>query len=554
MKYTALCFAAVAAVILCGCAKDVDEKSVTKDGASIIATATCPGALNATKVAYTDTYSEAEEIADISAAWEKGDSFTAIEINGDVITTVKFSTDGSGASADFKSNGAVPADDNTTWVAVNGDVSVKDGKFVCKYEGQNGGLDNIGKYDFTVAEAKGSSPVFDFAKGKRLSYVMRLLLPAGIKYIEFNTGVTNEGGWTISSLDKINGTLSSTERDAVKTIELASVSSAKSPVYIAVPAIDCMESSENRYAGIIVTILSSDKKSSQGKTTSPNLTDKGGSVGTFDMSNLELLARPLASEAIKLKDVRYDNNTYNLGSWAPFNLGGKPNAISDSNIAGGLFAWGETEPRTSFSKATYKLFDGENYHTQKGNKITSTAAGEEPYIEYWDVNIGYKGNSGPGTYYDIGGTKYDAARVKWGSEWRLPSNEIAVNVLGDGQNNARLARAKDTEKKLVFEEYAPGTYKNSEGYTSTAFGAVVIKANGAEMVLYKCPYTDDGALMDNGKQGRYLTSTTDYGTTTTPVYWNKCLEMRLDHLPNDLYLNNKSSIWDGRSVRAVLNE
>ena len=74
------------------------------------------------------------------------------------------------------------------------------------------------------------------------------------------------------------------------------------------------------------------------------------------------------------------------------------------------------------------------------------------------------------------------------------------------------------------------------------------------MVLYKCPYTDDGALMDNGKQGRYLTSTTDYGTTTTPVYWNKCLEMRLDHLPNDLYLNNKSSIWDGRSVRAVLNE
>lgn len=548
-----------AAVIMAGCTKETVETPASKsvsEGAEITATAIVHGAAALTKADYTDGYSEVESIADITAgAWKSGDSFVALEINGGTVTPVSFTTTGSGKSAEFKSSGAVAADENTQWVAVSGKARVENGLLVCTYDGQDGSLGKVGNYDYVVAQGNGASPVFDFSakEAKPLTFLMRILLPAGIKDIEFNTGKEHNGGWDVNSSGKALATISSTEKEAVKMLSLPAVSTAKQIAYLAVPAIDLMNSSENRVAGLIITILSADKRKSQGKVTSMNLSAKGGHAGTFDMSGLELMVRPLASEAIKLGKVTYDGKDYPLGSWAPFNVGGDV-PTSDEAIAGNLYSWGETEPKTSFSKNSYRWFNGSAYTTQLGYKYIGAAEGVKPFIEY--SAAGGKGPQwGPGTFYDIGGTKFDVARVKWGSEWRLPSNEVGTNILKDGKKYF-LTEDVDKDNKVVLDEYDPGAYTNSSNYTSAKYGALTVKANGAELVLYRCSYTDNGGFDNSGTKGRYWISTTDYGNIIyapeSSNYWNRACLLRID--AGDNYMNNKSYIWDGVRVRAVLNE
>ena len=559
MKSFNIALAAMAAMLLAGCTKEAMEVSATParvEGAKITATAIAHGAAAVTKADYTDGYSDVESIADITAgAWKSGDSFVALEINGETVTPVTFTTSATGKSAEFKASGAVEASDNTQWVAVNGKAKVENGTLICTYDGQDGSIGQIGNYDYVVAKAEGKAPVFDFSakEAKALTFLMRVMLPAGIKDIEFNTGKDHNGGWEVSAAGKAAGTTSSTEKEAVKMLSLPAVSTAKQIAYLAVPAIDLMNSSDNRVAGLIVTILSADKRKSQGKVTSMNLSAKGGHAGTFDMSGLELMPRPLASEAIKLGKVSYDGKDYPLGSWAPFNVGGDV-PTSDDAIAGYMYSWGETEPKTSFSKNNYRWYNGSAYTTQLGYKYIGAAEGVAPFIEY--SAAGGKGaQHGPGTYYDIGGTKFDVARVKWGSEWRMPSNEVGTNILKDGTYKF-LTNAIDTENKVVIDEYDPGTYKNSANYTSSKYGAVTIQANGAVLALYRCSYTDNGSATNSGTKGRYWVSTTDYGNIiydpSGSNYWNRACQLRLD--AGDNYMNNKSWIWDGLRVRAVLAE
>ena len=303
MKFRFIFIAAVSMLAAAGCGKELVEAPATRvDGEAIVATAIAPGAFVGTKATYTDNYSEAEEISDISGTWAAGDSFTALEINGETVTVVKFTTETGGANATFKASGAVAANESTSWVAVSGDVKVEGDTFICSYDGQDGTVGNLGKYDFSVAKAAGASPEFNFSGDSRLTYVMRVLLPDGIKYVEFNTGVTYNGGWNISSTGKARGTTSSTEKEAVKMITLPAVSTAGKAAYIAVPAIDCMHSSDNRLAGIIVTVMSLDKRESQGKLTSPNLksrdrvvkkTEKDGLYNAMDVAEV-WLARALS--------------------------------------------------------------------------------------------------------------------------------------------------------------------------------------------------------------------------------------------------------------------
>ena len=137
----------------------------------------------------------------------------------------------------------------------------------------------------------------------------------------------------------------------------------------------------------------------------------------------------------------------------------------------------------------------------------------------------------------------------------MPSNEVSTNILKDG-TNLLLTNEIDTENKVIIDEYDPGAYTNSSNYTSTKYGAVTIKANGAELSLYRCSYTDNGSFANSGTKSRYWTSTTDYGNViydpNSGNYWNRGCQMRIDAGEN--YMNNKSWIWDGLRVRAVLNE
>ena len=565
MKLYSITILAGISILFAGCAKEIIESPAVsaEDGFVITAKAIAPGANIKTKVDYTDPYSEVEDQADITAgAWSVGDKFTALEINGDVVTAVTFTTSGSGASAEFKSSGAVEANENTAWIAVSGNATVENNLLVCSYEGQNGTLANLGNYDYAVAQSTGTTPSFDFSAGKRLTYVMRLLLPADIQYIEFNTGKDRNGGWNITSAAKAPGTISCTEKEAVHMITLPAVSTAKQAVYLAVPAIDLMHSSENRLAGLIITILSPDQKLSQGKTISSNLSAKGGHAGTYDMSNLELMPRPLPSEAVNLGSVTYGGKTYPLGNWAPFVVGGDFPGDDDA-IKGNLYSWAETEPKTSFTDANYRWKNANNYDTGRGYKQIGAMEGVDPFIE-----VHYAGGKGfqcgPGTFYDIGGTKYDVARVKWGSAWRMPSNEICCNLLKD--TDYRLTNEIDVDNKVTYSEYEPGTYTNFLGYRSSNLGCVVFEANGKRLEFYRSPYTDNGKFDNSGREGRYWMSCTDYGTrfyTDNPDsesgnYWNRACQLRLIYPNNDgnseNYVNNKSWVWDGLRVRAVLAE
>ena len=71
--------------------------------------------------------------------------------------------------------------------------------------------------------------------------------------------------------------------------------------------------------------------------------------------------------------------------WASWNVG-----ASAPEEYGGFYAWGETEEKDYYAWDSYRHYDGS-----------------------WDtcIDIGY----------DIAGTEYDVAHVKWGGSWRMPT-------------------------------------------------------------------------------------------------------------------------------------
>lgn len=85
--------------------------------------------------------------------------------------------------------------------------------------------------------------------------------------------------------------------------------------------------------------------------------------------------------------------------WAEHNVG-----ASSPEEYGDFFAWGETEPKSEYTIATYKYYDKT----------------KEIYINIGD---------------DISGTKYDVARAKWNGNWRMP----------------RLDEIKEIEKKCSWQ-------------------------------------------------------------------------------------------------------
>lgn len=552
--------AAAAALILAGCAKESlkETKVVEGDEYVITATAILPSAMQETKIAMNDEFLLEDMMGDVKAAWETGDTFNALEKNGDVVTPVVFTLKSIDKGVGtFQSKGAKEPTEETTWTAVLGKTSVVDGKIVCKYDEQDGTLAKLGNFEYAVAKATGKEPVFKFADAKapQLTYVMRVLLPAGIKYVEYNTGVIEEGGWTIEADADPVSTVSTTVREAVHMATLPAASTKGQAFYLAIPAIDYGVHEEKsrlkdktRDAGMILTIMTSDKKQSTGKVLAHKV--EGGCIATYNLSEEALIARPLASEAIDLGSVTYGGTNYPLGAWAPFNIGANF-PTSDAYIDGMLFAWGETEPRTSFTKDGYKWVSGNDYSSQIGYKYTvSTAYTGDNYLVF-DICGGGNSSATSGVHYDIGGTRYDAARVKWGSEWRMPSNEVVCNCFYMG--HGRLEESIDTEGKVTAQKYDKGTYKNAYNFTSSNFGALVIKANGKELALYYTSYTENGKN-NGGTDGRLWTATTDnsvYENGASKNYWNRsvCLNIASRNVRNGL-----SYQWDGLQIRPTLNK
>lgn len=81
--------------------------------------------------------------------------------------------------------------------------------------------------------------------------------------------------------------------------------------------------------------------------------------------------------------------------WAGWNMG-----ATQPQDYGGLYAWGETEVKDSYSWKNYLYCNGD----------------ESSCRDLGDL---------------IGGTDYDVAHIKWGGKWRMPTieewNELAIS-------------------------------------------------------------------------------------------------------------------------------
>lgn len=482
-------------LLLAGCTLE-DPCGFQEDAAVISATASLPDCR--TKMIFEDHIQDGNGI---KAGWQTGDTFIAYEINGGTVTPVTFTaTSPADVKTSFTSSGAVPADADTRWVAVLGKGARFDGNaIVCAYDGQNGTLAGLENVDYMSATATGASP--DFVYDSHMTYLLRILMPEGVGKVEFN--MCGSGyGWTVGS----DGTRTPCTADyrpkAARTITLPSSTTAGQVVYLAVPAIDYSD------AGLIVTAMSADGKKSQGKVCSEDFSKKGGHAGTFDMSFLALMDRPDAADAIRFlsviqSSIGYINNTSYVGMndtylfrncprWAPFNLGASANPKSAEDTYGGYFAWGETEPRTAES--------GKYRYAGKEETIGT----ERQYLGDSDISM---------TLRIICGTKYDAARVKWGSAWRLP--RLEETVIFTGNNELLQLKAGSVESTSSYFR----TAEVSEHDGLEVCGRY-LKLNGVEVFFPYAGRMDESAeeASNCGKTGYYWTGTHNVSSGTAEAY------------------------------------
>ena len=170
--------------VFCACEKEKDfqnEAATQSEGKQIItATVNCP-----TKVAYSENTPGGG--SGISSVWEDGDQFYAIQ-DGSTIVTFTLASGAGSTSATFTAE-AEGVTATTEWIAVLGKHATAHStespvEIHCAFKEQNGTLAGLNKYNYVKATSTGLTPSFDFSNGEKLSYIMRIKLPAGIKCIE----------------------------------------------------------------------------------------------------------------------------------------------------------------------------------------------------------------------------------------------------------------------------------------------------------------------------------------------------------------------------------
>ncbi len=493
----------------------------------ITASATLPS--SRTKMIYEDSYPES---GGIKAGWVTGDTFLALEINGETVTPVTFkATASKDIKATFTSTGAVAATPDTRWVAVLGKgASFADGGLCCSYTGQRGTLEGLEGFDYMVTSAIGESPDFDYSKGKQLTYALRMVLPEGVENIEFNTGIS-DSEWHISKDGVVTPCSVDSRPKAVRTVKMPSPSSLEQIAYLAVPAVDYTD------AGLIVTVFNKDGSKSQGKVLSKDLTSLGGRIGTFTFD--ALIDRPLPSEAIdfisQLKsNLQYVNNDSwsvindvysfsNSPKWSPFNVGASSAPTTAEEVYGSYFAWGETEQKSSYSEDSYRL---------SGKEGSIGRVREYRGDSYTALDL-----------HTISGTKYDAARVKWGSAWRMPFLEEMLSLVGSNESQSVTAGVSSAMPSGIITE-------DVTSFNGIAINGRLFKLNGRTLFLPyagRYYYTESAAETPSmvGKAGCYFTGAHNCAPGSKESY-------RLQIRNNQVDVSSQTSAF-AFSIRPVLS-
>ena len=204
-------------------------------------------------------------------------------------------------------------------------------------------------------------------------------------------------------------------------------------------------------------------------------------------------------KGLKLAYSGFSHDYVDLGlsvKWATCNVG----AISSEEVGNG-FAWGETEPKASYSWSNYKWCNG-SYNTQTK----------------------YCHQSSYGTVDNITVLEAadDAATVNWGSVWRMPTIEECNELMSDSN--------------CSWTWYAAG---------NTEFGGVA----GYKVTSKKTGYTD-----------KFIFLPTTNSDNTYGYYWSSSLDNDYAYDARSMDFHYGRKYWnrgyrsDGRVFRAVLKE
>ena len=180
--------------------------------------------------------------------------------------------------------------------------------------------------------------------------------------------------------------------------------------------------------------------------------------------------------------------------WATCNVG------SDTPEGyGSYFAWGETQPKSTYDWSTYQHCNGSNRTLTKY------------------CNNSYYGYNGFTDDLTILLPEDDAAMANWGGEWRMPTSEEWQELMDNTINTVATINGNK--------------------------GRLFIATNGNGLFLPAAGYIDDNGLDEVGSSGDYWSSSLN---TSTPYYaWNFRIYMR----GYDMFSSNYRD--SGRPVRAV---
>lgn len=201
--------------------------------------------------------------------------------------------------------------------------------------------------------------------------------------------------------------------------------------------------------------------------------------------------------------------------WASFNVGS-----STKEGFGDLFAWGELEPKSTYTEENYQYYNT-GYFDKNGVKIDSLfyeIIGNKTYVQI-----------GNGSYptYDISKTKYDVAHVKWGGKWRMPTyNEM-----------------KELKEKCIWKWASINSFN---GYKITA-------SNGNYIFLPAGGFGFSKGIGNRNKDGNYMSSTlVDNQSASSSSNLENWSFYGIDFKSSDVYLGEHGRLW-GFSVRPVMD-
>lgn len=194
--------------------------------------------------------------------------------------------------------------------------------------------------------------------------------------------------------------------------------------------------------------------------------------------------------------------------WACCNVG-----TIDPEGYGGHYAWGETNKKAAYNEVTYKYcwgvdLDNDGWYDDIDRDGCSDA-------EYQNIGIRIFEDD---DWYDIAGTQYDVATVKWGDSWQMPTGDQLYEL-------------------MMFCDYP---WETLNGVNGLKF----IGPNGGSIFLPAAGTRIDDEFIEPGEIGRYWSSTTYFNFADN-------IQFNMDDLSYlccfNVHGNSVRPIWNGNA-------